>query len=72
VTHYEDAAQSFQAYTEAAVRAQTTLSLEDGIAAGRAWLAFLDAFQRETIVRERSGDGKVIYLEQVKHERAGS
>jgi hypothetical protein len=36
----------FAAYAAASRRAQSTLSLGDGIAAGRAWRDFLAAFER--------------------------
>lgn len=36
----------FGAYCEAMRKAQASLRLEDGIAAGHAWRAFMDAFTR--------------------------
>lgn len=43
----------FEAYRQAAAKAQATLRLEDGIAAGKAWRAWLDLFmaseQRATL-----------------------
>lgn len=38
------AAERFEAYRVASARAQQTLDLRDGIAAGHAWSAFLDVF----------------------------
>lgn len=35
----------WQAYVEAAKQAQASLRFEDGIAAGRAWAAFMEAFE---------------------------
>lgn len=34
----------FEAYVAAATKAKATQDLQDGLAAGRAWSAFLDAF----------------------------
>lgn len=42
----EIAAERFEAYRAASERAQRTLDLDDGLAAGRAWKAFLDVFVR--------------------------
>lgn len=38
------AARLFEAYVAAATRAQVTHDMDDGLAAGRAWAAFLDVF----------------------------
>lgn len=43
-----DAESLWQAYVEAAKRAQKSLRLDDGIKAGRAWAAFIQVF--ETVV----------------------
>lgn len=40
----ERAERAFETYREAAAHAQRTLVLADGIAAGRAWAAFLAVF----------------------------
>lgn len=40
-----DAESLWQAYVEAAKRAQKSLRLDDGIKAGRAWAAFIKAFE---------------------------
>lgn len=37
----------WQAYREAAEKAQRSLKLEDGISAGRAWRAWLDLFMTQ-------------------------
>lgn len=47
-----DAEALFRAFVAASQRAQTTHALADGLAAGRAWAAFLTAFDRE---RRRGG-----------------
>lgn len=45
--HLSTADEFFARYTRIAKRAQATYSLADGIAAGRAWRDFLDAFTFE-------------------------
>ncbi|MBN8957642.1 MAG: hypothetical protein J0H17_13895 [Rhizobiales bacterium] len=39
------AAARFRHYCETALKAQRTMDLQDGIAAGRAWASFLQAFE---------------------------
>lgn len=52
------------AYVQASRRAQETHVIDDGIAAGRAWRAWLEAFasERRTPPSSGLGDGKVVAL----------
>lgn len=41
----------WQAFSEAAQLAQKTMRIEDGIAAGKAWRRWLEAFERRADIR---------------------
>jgi hypothetical protein len=47
--HAAEAERLWQAYCDAARQAQTTRALADGIAANRAWRAFLNAYLPDSV-----------------------